>query len=69
MRRENGSQVLTRFANGKLLGPQCSGLRSVSRAGESVSAFADFGKIVSARRRNQHARRVRYPEILPRHSL
>ena len=24
-----------------------------------------FGKTVSARRRNQHARRVRYPELLP----
>src|SRR5207302_718676 len=44
----------------------------VTGAGESVPAFADFSarlimrKIVSARRRNQHARRVRYPELLTR---
>ena len=39
------------------------GSARVSRAGDGVLAIADFcGKIVSARRRNQHARRVRYPD-------
>ena len=48
----------------------------VSRGGDGVFAIADFlcnssfraadasyEKLVSARRRNQHARRVRYPEV------
>jgi hypothetical protein len=52
------------------------GSAGVSRAGERVLAIANFScgfssslviefqdKIVSARRRNQHARRVRYSEI------
>jgi hypothetical protein len=43
--------------------PQCSGSARVSRVGDDVSSSLDFcEKIVSARRRNQHARRVRYPE-------
>jgi hypothetical protein len=50
------------------------GSARVTRAGDGVLAIADFPfhvpsagtslsteKIVSARRRNQHARRVRYP--------
>jgi len=43
-----------------------SGLGSarVPRAGDGVLAVANFSeKIVSARRRNQHARRARHPEI------
>src|SRR5207248_6060551 len=41
------------------------GSARVSRVGDCVLAIADFsGKSVSARRRNQHARRVRYPEEL-----
>src|SRR6266403_119739 len=38
------------------------GSARVSRVGEAVSGSRTFSKIVSARRRNQHARRVRYPE-------
>jgi hypothetical protein len=45
------------------------GSARVSRVGDGVRAIADFclrvelqEKIVAARRRNQHARRVRYPE-------
>src|SRR5437763_694094 len=39
------------------------GSARVSRVGHRVLAIADFSvKIVSARRRNQHARRVLYPE-------
>jgi hypothetical protein len=41
------------------------GSARVSRVGDGVLAIADFPeKIVSARRRNQHARRVRYPAII-----
>jgi hypothetical protein len=39
----------------------CLASAPVSGVGEAVSGFADFGKIVSARRRNQRARRARYP--------
>jgi hypothetical protein len=42
------------------------GSARVSRVGEVVSGSRTFSKIVSARRRNQHARRVRYPERNPR---
>ena len=39
------------------------GSARVSRVGDRVLAIADFSiKTVSARRRNQHARRMRYPE-------
>ncbi|PYK43170.1 MAG: hypothetical protein DME46_08270 [Verrucomicrobia bacterium] len=45
-------------------GAKSPGSARVSRAGDRVLAIADFsGKIVSARHQNQHARRVRYPEI------
>jgi len=53
------------------------GSARVSRAGDDVLAIADFSsvfhthypidllqKFVSARRRNQHARRVRYPILV-----
>jgi hypothetical protein len=47
---------------------RCSrALRSarVSRVGDGVLALADVSsEIVSARRRNQHARCVRYPAII-----
>ena len=33
----------------------------VSGAGEAVPGSRTFSRVVSARRRNQHARRVRYP--------
>src|SRR5436190_12995196 len=42
------------------------GSARVSRVGDDVSLSQTFLKIVSARRRNQHARRVRYPEHTPR---
>jgi hypothetical protein len=39
------------------------GSARVSRIGDRVLAIEDFSvKTVSARRRNQHARRMRYPE-------
>jgi hypothetical protein len=41
------------------------GSTRVPRVGEAVSDSQTFSKIVSARRRNQHARRVRYPEQSP----
>ena len=40
------------------------GSARVSRAGDDVSSSRTFLKTVSARRRNQHARRVRYPETV-----
>ena len=41
------------------------GSARVPHAGDGVLAIANFSeKIVSARRRNQHARRVRYPELI-----
>jgi hypothetical protein len=41
------------------------GSARVSRAGDGVLAIAKFSdKIVSARPRNQHVRRVRYPDHL-----
>jgi hypothetical protein len=43
---------------------QFPGSARVSRVGDDVSSSQTFLKIVSARRRNQHARRVRYPELL-----
>src|SRR5205814_10476135 len=46
----------------KYCGAIIPGSARVSRVGESVSLSRTFLKIVSARRRNQHARRVRYPE-------
>jgi vitamin B12 transporter len=39
------------------------GSARVSRAGDVVSTSRTFMKIVSARRRNQHARQARYPEF------
>jgi hypothetical protein len=40
------------------------GSARVSGAGDGVLAIANFSEeIVSARRRNQHARRARYPKI------
>jgi hypothetical protein len=63
-RRHPGSRV-----------PALLGSARVPRAGDGVLAIEDFrsaqsgascdafGKIVSAQRRNQHARRVRYPSI------
>ncbi len=57
------------------------GSARVSRVGDGVLAIADFPgraksmarceffrKIVSARRQNQHARRVRYPIVNPRYA-
>jgi hypothetical protein len=38
------------------------GSTGVSPVGDGVLAIANFLKTVSARRRNQHARRVRYPD-------
>src|SRR6267378_5385247 len=46
----------------KYCGAIIPGSARISRVGESVSLSRTFLKIVSARRRNQHARRVRYPE-------
>jgi hypothetical protein len=40
------------------------GSARVSRVGDDVSSSQTFLKIVSARRRNPHAKRVRYPELL-----
>ena len=40
------------------------GSARVSRVGDDVSSSQTFPKLVSARRRNQHARRVRYPETV-----
>src|SRR4051794_39162152 len=39
------------------------GSARVSGAGDRVSRSRTLNKVVSARRRNQHARRVRYPAV------
>src|SRR5438270_224314 len=49
------------FFGDALRGPL--GSARVPRVGEAVSGSRTFGKLVSARRRNQRARRARYPEL------
>ena len=48
--------------------PRCSrglGSARISRVGDGAHAVADFsGETVSAGRRNQHARRARYPAMI-----
>ncbi|PYL88607.1 MAG: hypothetical protein DMF16_08040 [Verrucomicrobia bacterium] len=59
LRRRGGKELAPPSAS--IFGPHS--LARVSRVGDRVLAIADFSiKTVSARRRNQHARRMRYPE-------
>ena len=59
LRRRGGKELAPPSAS--IFGPHS--LARVSRVGDRVLAIADFSmKTVSARRRNQHARRMCYPE-------